>query len=1378
MDNGQTIDRLEVEIKATAKGVDAVFSSMESQLKTLKSALTGLSTSQLSNVQKQLSSITSSASKATSSASTSGLSKAEKDISKTVTDIRYKLYELQRIKESALGGDNSSVTSFNRKLITVQSSIDILKDKLSQVGNVSIPTDKFAKLQAEEQATEERLTQLKATMESVLNGSTYMNDNQFQQLTDDIATARGELQSISEQQSALISSGEAYYDPFDSARNSLESYESEISTAKGEIQDLVNTSNQNVGPDTSEASSNLAEMASRAKEAASSLWSMVKSGIKSGFSSLKSSLSSIKSTLSGIGTKASSSVSTGFSKILKYGFGIRSLYVLFRRLRTAVKDSFTELQNSGAYYQTTSANVTALKNALLTLKYQFGAAFEPIFNTVAPALQTLINYLVSVMNTISAFIAKLTGNSTYSKAVVATSEIASNTGSAADSASDLNKQLQGFDELNNLSGDSGSSGGSGSGSSDSSSISYVTESVDSVLSSFWDELADAISEGDWYSVGSMISEKLTDAMNSINWDSIYEKASNFGVDLANFLNGLITPDLFSAVGSTIAGTLNTAFTFLNSFGTTFNWDNFGNSIGEGINTFFEDADFELYGDTVHTWIGGILDAGISLLETTDFELIGEKLGDFFEALKVDDLLDKVKTLCSKLITAMGQTITGFKNSATEKTKLETAIGALIGVLAITKSVPLTLTFAAVIGGIELGGKLYEVLSGNTVEQSFLEELTDICDGLFGEDKIDFNIASCIKFIWDDLTGKNSDDNSGITGFSRAGFTTALSAMINPVLTGALVWIDIGEYIQFKWTNLTESVSGWFSNLKQAILNAWNGTTYSQAGKGANGMPSAVAENLTYSTGIKDTLTELGENIWNGIKEGFQKAISWASPITKLFTECVDAIKDKFEIDSPAKAMYIYGKYIYLGIIQGFIDAMTSNPIVDLIEDVYNGVLSIETTGSGTASQVGKDVYNMVTGNSGNTSNTVTTTYKTKLSGEAKNKTELDNLTNSFNDLSDAASKGGSASYDAKTGGDLTSIFDLDTWKTKFRNLYNQWVGKSVKMGVSAGGQFNSIDDVYEWANKIDYLNKNWNGSDTSFDVNSNISDADGSGGYLERLNALKEQWKKGSANATFTTTLAGAATTKAQIDNLGTSFSNLSKYPSGDHSGKWTTTLSGASADSINSYAKAAKNLYDSFYTGDRSATWTVKLNGSDSNINSFINSIISKLNDKLNSVNVKNYNKALGGIITSSGGQISIPQYAGGTLNAGSVFVAGESGPEIMGHINGRTEILNRSQIASIIHSSFMGAMSQFGNRMLASPESMAVRTNGYSSYNGGASNSNSDMIDIMREQNELLRENNMYQQQIARKEFSISGRDVFNSMRSESNNYYNRTGNSPFLF
>lgn len=68
---------------------------------------------------------------------------------------------------------------------------------------------------------------------------------------------------------------------------------------------------------------------------------------------------------------------------------------------------------------------------------------------------------------------------------------------------------------------------------------------------------------------------------------------------------------------------------------------------------------------------------------------------------------------------------------------------------------------------------------------------------------------------------------------------------------------------------------------------------------------------------------------------------------------------------------------------------------------------------------------------------------------------------------------------------------------------------------------------------------------------------------------------------------------------------------------------------------------------------------------------------------------KALGGIY-SNGLWSSIPQYAGGTLNAhGSLFLAGEAGPEIVGHIGGRTEVLNKSQIASAMYSAVKNAMS-----------------------------------------------------------------------------------------
>ena len=68
---------------------------------------------------------------------------------------------------------------------------------------------------------------------------------------------------------------------------------------------------------------------------------------------------------------------------------------------------------------------------------------------------------------------------------------------------------------------------------------------------------------------------------------------------------------------------------------------------------------------------------------------------------------------------------------------------------------------------------------------------------------------------------------------------------------------------------------------------------------------------------------------------------------------------------------------------------------------------------------------------------------------------------------------------------------------------------------------------------------------------------------------------------------------------------------------------------------------------------------------------------------------KADGGIF-SHGSWKDIQQYAnGGAPSHGSMFVAGENGAEIVGHINGRTEVLNQSQMASAIYEAVVSAMS-----------------------------------------------------------------------------------------
>lgn len=68
---------------------------------------------------------------------------------------------------------------------------------------------------------------------------------------------------------------------------------------------------------------------------------------------------------------------------------------------------------------------------------------------------------------------------------------------------------------------------------------------------------------------------------------------------------------------------------------------------------------------------------------------------------------------------------------------------------------------------------------------------------------------------------------------------------------------------------------------------------------------------------------------------------------------------------------------------------------------------------------------------------------------------------------------------------------------------------------------------------------------------------------------------------------------------------------------------------------------------------------------------------------------KANGGIFGARGWS-NIPQFAnGGAPSHGTLFAAGENGAEIVGNINRRTEVLNRSQIASAIYSAVASAMS-----------------------------------------------------------------------------------------
>lgn len=231
-------------------------------------------------------------------------------------------------------------------------------------------------------------------------------------------------------------------------------------------------------------------------------------------------------------------------------------------------------------------------------------------------------------------------------------DIGDNADSSNKKAQKLKKTLLSIDEIHALddNSDSGSGGGSGSGGSGGGGAGGGVDSslkkTDGLLEKYKSSIKDL------YSLGKYIGDALASAMESIDWKKIYQKADNFGKGLADFLNGLISPRLFYDLGATIAGSLNTALHFLDSFGTTFDWTNFGLSIANGINGFFENFDFALLAKTINAWVQGIYTMLTTAIKNVSWKDVLKGITDFLSNLDIKTVEIIVGTLLIKKIISL------------------------------------------------------------------------------------------------------------------------------------------------------------------------------------------------------------------------------------------------------------------------------------------------------------------------------------------------------------------------------------------------------------------------------------------------------------------------------------------------------------------------------------------------------------------------------------------------------------------------------------------------------------------------------------------------------------------------------------------------------
>lgn len=290
----------------------------------------------------------------------------------------------------------------------------------------------------------------------------------------------------------------------------------------------------------------------------------------------------------------------------------------------------------------------------------FIAAFKPFLQTLNTVMARVIDFTENVLNALGNIFGwkfEITGGGITDDLADSMGDTAVDTGDAAGSAGDLSDNLGdaasnakklystvlGIDELNinnpdtgntggSGSGGNGGSGGSGSGGGAGSTGSGLTTTIsrnDAILKAYESSI-DSL-----YELGEYIGDTLTKTLNSINWDSVYQGARNFGKGLADFLNGLISPELFGAVGRTIAGALNTAIYAALSFGETFDFYDFGVSIATGINEFFRTFDFGALAETLNVWVNGIEESIIAALSHINWGNIFKSIYDFISNLEFD-----------------------------------------------------------------------------------------------------------------------------------------------------------------------------------------------------------------------------------------------------------------------------------------------------------------------------------------------------------------------------------------------------------------------------------------------------------------------------------------------------------------------------------------------------------------------------------------------------------------------------------------------------------------------------------------------------------------------------------------------------------------------
>jgi DNA repair exonuclease SbcCD ATPase subunit len=232
---------------------------------------------------------------------------------------------------------------------------------------------------------------------------------------------------------------------------------------------------------------------------------------------------------------------------------------------------------------------------------------------------------------------------------------------AADAQKKFNKQLQGFDKLNNLTTNETSKGGNDSDKGNTGDTSGVLsdalinavedyekrwnkafksmtsdadklkEKIEKLFTTAWDT-------GDGTEIGEALATTLNKGIDYVNehqseWSSGLNKITSI---MGTTLNGFIKKFEWKGLGQAIGGSIKTALEAETNFFETVNWVNLGKGLSKTLNSAIKTGVLQSYFKSMASKLRAAIETAFGAITTFDFKGLGNALGqginDFFKTM--------------------------------------------------------------------------------------------------------------------------------------------------------------------------------------------------------------------------------------------------------------------------------------------------------------------------------------------------------------------------------------------------------------------------------------------------------------------------------------------------------------------------------------------------------------------------------------------------------------------------------------------------------------------------------------------------------------------------------------------------------------------------